>query len=508
MEPWRQQRLSNVAYYGDSSRRRSGNRARFLIFLSVFVLGCAVGLSYTYSRPAIYETSASLLITPPTDAPSATSAQVDPQTVGFERHALMANSLLSELNDRIQTESGHQDGTPATLADLQHMLRVERFEETNIVKLWVRASAPAILPIVANLWVNVYVESQVKFQQSLFDETDAELEQQTQDLQGRVEEKRAELANFRFENDIVSMQRDENRVLSEFNGLTNALNIAREEEVNARAYLEAVRSAVSKNQPVGTREDQARIGALENERLQLQYRVREFEDTYTADFIPYDREIQRVIEQLEIVEETLSEARKQAQSRVIADAEQRLATAQQSAREFGREVGRREQDVATFTSIFAVHVALQAELEQLEAAYREVVDRQVRRQVDRQRVITKVQILESAFEPLEPIWPDYTRDAAISVGGSLLIAFLSVLFYDFFNRPERLPAAPQDERVLYELARDALLVSAAAPKLEHDQPRELSESETQAEEAEAEVLEGEDQGTLPAPNGNSAAEDK
>ncbi len=412
------------------------NGKRFAIFLAVFLASAAASLAYVYQRPAVYESTASLLVTPPADRAALVAAlPSNPQAVGMERHALMTNSLLELLSNRLNQDVPLAEGEDWDVPDLQEMLWVERFEETNIVRLWARGAEPAELPLLLNAWIDVYLKIQVDFQESLYSETDRELLRQAAELQQRVETKRDALALFRDTNDIVSMEREENRAVSRLRGLSLSLDEAREEVVKASANLDTVTRSAARGEVVAGREDRIRISELEDEVAIRRSQIADFRRRFTDAFIPLDRDIQLAFQELESYELQLAERRRVASERAIEEARRELASARQTAEELTRQLSESEREISAFSELFAEHEALTEELRDLENAYRDINEQQVRRQVDRDRAVTQVEVLERANEPIEPSWPNYTRDAAIAVGGSALLGFIVVLAFDFFTRP-------------------------------------------------------------------------
>lgn len=438
------------------------NSVRFAIFVLVFLASAAASLLYVYQRPAVYQATASLLVTPPADrAALAAALPTDPQAVGFERHALMTNSLLELLSARLTRQLLPEDESRFSVPELQKTLRVERFEETNIVRLWARGNDPAELPLLLNNWIEIYLEIQTRFQESLYSEADRELARQADEMQIRVETMRVQLANFRQANDIVSLEREENRVVSRLRGLSTSLDRAEEDVVKASSELDAIIRAVARGDIVADREDKLQISQLEDEVAVRRTRIAEFRQRFTEAFIPLDRDIQLVMEELKIYEQQLEQRRLRAADRVVGEARRALASARQTAEELTRQLVESEQEISSFSAIFAEHEALKEELTNLETDYQEITQEQVRRQVDRDRAITQVEVLERANEPTEPTWPNYTRDAAIAVGGSALLSFIIVLLYDFFTRPPPQAATPAMEAIT--------IGTVSTPALYHDE---------------------------------------
>ena len=76
------------------------------------------------------------------------------------------------------------------------------------------------------------------------------IEDELKGLAEKINLKRTELENFRKINDISSTGRDENEPLARLNGLNNSLNKASEDEVRAKANLDAIKSAIARDEAV------------------------------------------------------------------------------------------------------------------------------------------------------------------------------------------------------------------------------------------------------------------
>lgn len=103
----------------------------------------------------------------------------------------------------------------------------------------------------------------------------------------------------------------------------------------------------------------------------------------------------------------------------------------------------------------------------------------------------QVKVIETAALPEKPVQPDYTRDAAIGVGASLLLAICSLLLYDFLIKPGK----KKDHQAIYPVTYTQILqnpspvlqasqhhdpATSLLPSVDPTFPRELSETEVQA----------------------------
>ena len=138
----------------------------------------------------------------------------------------------------------------------------------------------------------------------------------------RVEQARESLEQYRIDNHILSVERQENEVMSRLDGLNRALNTALEKEVNARAKLDTLRLAIQRGDKVVPKADSRSVAQLEGELEQLRARLRELSKRYTDDYIAKQAEYRAIPERIAELESRLVATYSQAQSTELRMAEQ------------------------------------------------------------------------------------------------------------------------------------------------------------------------------------------
>lgn len=464
------------------------NRRRILIFLSAVVASLAITLSYTFLRPAIYESNATVLVTPPVideRAGDVTNAQY----VELELQFLIGHTLLSRVLEKLSGAGLLANTVDFTLPDLQEMLAVASVENTNLIRLTARGPDKHLLPEVVNTWIDSYRDAHGDAIKAESEADSTAIDQELGELQGKVEEKRLALDRFRKDYDIVSMERNENRILRKLSGLTESLNKANEEQVAAQARLGAIRDAISRGRPVVNSVGQDSLTNLEQRYVEIQEQLKELENEFTPRYMSVDPEIKGLVRKRELLEQEISNKHREGRQAALAEAEQDLASAQQAVASLQRQLDEHRQQAMDFTTRFAEHEALQSELLQLETAYRSVQDQQLQMQVNTRSQYPQIRVKERAFLSDRAVYPHYLRDAGISVVASLLASLLLLWLYDFLTRPASHPVthdikqvfmASPETRVPGRMDDMRLPQSSAVPALEQQQPRELSPAEVMA----------------------------
>ena len=465
-----------------STPLRGSHRLR--VFLIVFILGCVISLTYTFMRPAVYRSTALLVVAARTsgEAPD-TGARTE--QVALQREVLTSRSLLNDVLSAILDTASPGDPAPRSVAELQDMLNVSPVGEAGALELWAEGPDPGVLPLVVNTWIDVYLTAQTASRETASDSADAELREQGAALELKVAAKRTQLDDFRRQYNIESIERDENRALSKLQGLNDALNKANEEQVSSEASLTAMRKAIAEGKPVVRIEDERTLAQLEQRAQEMREQMKDFEQRYTPAYMELNASVQTVKRNLQRVLEEMQKRRRQAQEAALAEAEQLYEGAREQTAKLSTQFAEYKQTVAEFTARFGEHQALQEELTELEQLYRDVQQRLVKTQVMDENQRPRLEVLERAFEPVRPVRPLYLRDAGISVAGAFILGLLAVFLYEFFTRKAEHPEAAGDYPFLYRILQRPQQSAAQfpagqpAPVLEHTPPRELAQSEVE-----------------------------
>lgn len=464
---------------------------RLWVFATVFALSLVVGWLVVFLRPPIYRATASLLTTAK-PAPDQSETLVDPQHVAIQQVLLTGQPLLVETLKRLEWE-GWLSPDELTPEQVKAWLSVEPVPATNLVELRAEGPRRELLAPLLNTWIDVYLEARAREVQASTGATLAALREQLASSEAKVAAKRQELAEFRRRYDIASMERSENETLARLNGLTQTLNQLSEEEVKAKAHLEAMRSAVATGRPVVPQEDSRTLAALQARAQVLREQMTALEQRFTPDYIRLNPQYRKIPEQLREIEDKIRLLVGNGQQVVLAQAEQDYQSAHQAVEETKRQLQEHKRLAAEFSARFAEHEALVEDLKQMEARQRELKDRITQLEVKQVEKYPQVEVVERAFRPHSPIRPPYLRDASLAVAVALALGVAAVWLVEYLTQREKpdLPltlagihvyATPAQVSKLLrqpeETDRPAL--EEPNPALEAPFPREITRSELES----------------------------
>jgi uncharacterized protein involved in exopolysaccharide biosynthesis len=499
---WVDMQLADTAEQEAPAPRRVLRR-RVGVFAATLVVALAVGLGYTFARPAVYRASSRIEIVPAAPLSAVEIKTALPQATTAAQMQVMTSRPVVEPAATQLGRQGHAlaELGPDPVAGMQARLQLNPVPDTGIVEIVATASTRELAAAMINEVVQSYrvnlEESGRASSGDAAEHADAEVKR----LEGIVAQKRAEVERFRARNSIVSSERDENQVLAQARNQTAALNVANDRVSAAEGKLRDVKAALDAGKEVVNPRDEAMLASLEQRLAQLQEDQLNLERLYTPDYLTRDPNLKLNPARIADLERKLVAARQASARSALAAAQDELASAKAAKQRTEENIAGTRVDVAQFGSRFNEFKAQEQALSDLERAYREAVQRKAMLAAsDRARALV-VRVLEPATPPVHAWRPDYSRDAAIASGASLLLALLATLIVELFHRTDRRSSILVTHRIATGLplhsaapplagpthpAAIGVASAAALPPPAPELPRELAQSEVAALLAAAE----------------------
>lgn len=417
-------------------------RRRVVVFLSTFFVLALIGLAFSYARPEIYRSSASLLSTTPSEinhllqSDQFDSAISDTQHIAVQNEILTDRMLLEQVRQRLNKIDTSSIVRELSTSELSNMLSVTSVVNSNLIELNADSPYPAILPKLVNTWIEIYKEIRAENLSKSTGEAITTLNDQIVTLESNIADKRKQLDAFRQQNNILSNERGENQVLARLKGLNDSLNAAEDEELKTKARLEAVKTAIAKGQPVfleNSIDNDNRLAALEEAAQILRERQATLEQQYTPEYIQLVPDLKAVPDQLKVIEGKISKIGQNGQELILSDATQAYNAAKQKTRDLRRQLEEHKAIAGRFTTQFSQHQAFQDELQGLEKQYQSSKDKVLQANIKLHKKYPQIEVVRAAFLPDQPIAPSYMRDAGIILAGALLLALIAVLMIEFLS---------------------------------------------------------------------------
>jgi succinoglycan biosynthesis transport protein ExoP len=464
------------------------NRRRRRVFLGTLVIALVLSLGFTWLRPAEYRASALLEITAATEAPAARGpgGNVSESAKPFltEVQVLTSRPVLEAVAARLVHDGRDLSGFgPDPVAGMQSCLDAIPVASTNVVELVATGQRPELLAPLVDTIIGVYQDRLAETFRSATSESMAQADDEVKRLETTVSAKRRDVEAFRLRNDIVSLQRDENEVLARVRNLSTSLSTANDRVAAAEGKAHALSESAAAGKAAVRARDDPTLASLEQRASQIREELRDLERGFMPEYLAKDPKVIAERARLVELEQQIVAQRAAGQQTAILEAQEELASAQGAAARIQNEMSSSRQEAAQFNARFNEYKSRQGELDELETAYRDALQRRAKLEASERARTPTTKVLEAATTPQEAWRPLYWRDTAFSLGGSLALALLAMWLVELLNRPEPQPAVvliqPQPGALRYEAPPHALANgSAPAMSLEVTEPTLLPRQST------------------------------
>lgn len=409
-------------------------RARRKVFTFVAMLVLLAGGVFTLLQPVMYRSSATVLMSAPT-AIDKRMQDADIQGVAIQRRVLTGREITSALSDAV-----NELGVELDPIDLRKMLDVAAVPETNLLELSASGSEAEELPPLVETWIDVYTKARASDIETRKSTTLNEVQDELDGLEGRLEEARQALNDYRQENEIISMERQENAVLSRLDGLNKALNNAVEAEVKAEAYLDTLKESLAAGEQVVPKSERSDVASMNRRLTQLRGRLEDLQAKYTDDYIMKDARLRKVPQQVEELEARLRDAYQEGTQAELENAERNYRTARESVADLESRLQAHKAEVSDFNNTYAIHQALVSDLSRLEQLNRETQARLVQIEVRKVEKYPQVSVVD--WPKAQPVrtGPPYAMLLGGTAGAAFVLGVLAVWLYSYLHPRPAQPA--------------------------------------------------------------------
>jgi hypothetical protein len=259
-------------------------------------------------------------------------------------------------------------------------------------------------------------------------------------LSQKIAEQELLLQTFASENNITSLERDENRALSQTKNLGANLDDALAEQAQAQALLNSLQASINDGQTIIRPADKAQIDATRLSLQELNANLAALSEKYTQAYLERDPAIvaqQQKAQQLQIL---LDEQINASREDYLLEVKRDLNTVEGKVAQLNSQVVEQNKLAQTFNQSLEQYKRLDDELKALQLQAQTLKNQQVAQEVAKPYQ-AKISLLEPAFLPDFAIGPNYQLHSLISLGIALTLSILALLLFSFIFRQKTSNAA-------------------------------------------------------------------
>lgn len=428
------QPFSHLGIDPSDPQQQRFQKGKWQILVGTFLLILIIANGVIWSRAPTYQSQAILHFSY-TSQQEQGLAELAQRQITLHQQRLKSNSVLSLVVD----ELAQSQRLKINLHTLFEALTAEASLTGRIITLKANGSEPQLLKPMLDAWAHVYL--QLVASETLENNSDQLLvaDDRLQLLELKISEQQQRLQLFASENQITSLERDENRVLSQTKNLGANLDKALAEESQAQALLNSLTDATNAGQTIIRPTDQAKIDATKQSLREINGNLSALSEKYTQAYLERDPVIvakQKKAQQLQIL---LEQQIQSSQEDYLLDVKRDLSAAKGKVQQMNTQLVEQNKLAQVFSQNLEQYKRLDDQLKALQTQAQTLKNQQVAQEVSKP-FDAKVALLEPAFFPDYAIGPNYSLNSLISVLVAAIVAILALLLYSFIFK-QKAPGA-------------------------------------------------------------------
>lgn len=435
------QHFSSAGIGASDTQHKSFQKRKWQVLIGTFLLVMITANAVIWSQAPIYQSKAILHFSYSLQTEQLFGDLAQRQ-ITLHQQRLKSNNVLSLVSDELEQSQ-------MLMISIQALIDTLTADESltgRIITLKANGSEIQILKPILDAWIKVYLELvQSEMQINKSDELMA-TEQQLQSLESKIFEQEQQLQFFALENNITSLERDENRVLSQSKNLGANLDQALAEQAQTQALLNSLIESINNGKVFIRPDDKAEIAATKLRIQEINAILAALTEQYTQTYLERDPTIvaqQQTALNLQLL---LKEQIKISQTNYLQDVKRDLSVNMGKVEQMNSQLVEQNKLAQVFSQRLAQFKRLDDELKALQTQAQVLKNQQVAQEVTKP-FDAKITLLEPAFTPNFSIGPNYQLNSLISLAVAVIMSIIALLLFSFIFK-QKLSSATSNFVVL------------------------------------------------------------
>ena len=417
--------FTNAGIDPSEFRHKTFQKRKWQILIATFLLILITANAVIWIQPPLYQSQAILHFSYASQTKQE-FAELAQRQITLHQQRIKSNNVLSLVVKELE-QSRMLIIKIQTLFDV---LSVEASLTGRIITLKANGSDPQILKPIIDAWIKVYL--QLVASETQINNTNDQLvaDQQLGLLELKITEQAQRLQSFASQNNITSLERDENRVLSQTKNLGIYFDQALAEKAQTQALLDSLVESINNGESIIRPMDKAQIDAIKLSLQEVNANLSTLSEKYTQAYLERDQAIvaqQQKSLQLQVL---LEEQIKMSQVDYLLDVKRELSAARGKVEKMNTQLVEQNKLAQVFSQNLEQYKRLDDALKALQTQAQTLKNQQVAQQVSKP-FDANVSLVEPAFIPNFAIGPNYSLYSLISLIAAVIVAVLALLLYSF-----------------------------------------------------------------------------
>lgn len=403
-------------------------KQKWLVLTITFLVVFVAAMGWIWSRAEVYQSQAIVHFSY-AQQHNTEQSTVPVEQITLNNQRLTSNRVVSDLSARLMA----YESMSYTPEQLSGMLSTEANTSSRIISLFATGEDSTVLKPILEQWLNLYLEQLSAETLAATAETLSEEQQKLVALEEKIADQRLVVKQYGEEHNIVSLERDENRILAKIKSKGIALDEAEAMQAEAKAELATVKQSIANGEVVFHPNDKSRMDSLYAVIATIESELAELAENFTPAYMNMDPEIVGKKRKLEELKGNYDKTVAESQQRYLEELQRTVTVSQQKQMQLDGELKQLALDAQVFNQKLEEYGRLAGALEQLQLQSQTLRDQMVEAEVQKP-LQASITILEQPFAPDFPIAPHYWRDSAIALVVSLVIGLLALQLFSSIHK--------------------------------------------------------------------------
>ena len=417
--------FTNAAIDPSEFQHKTFQKRKWQVLITTFLLILITANAVIWIQSPIYQSQATLHFSY-TSQTKQEFAELAQRQITLHQQRMKSNNVLSFVAKELE-QSQMLIIKVQTLFDA---LVVEASLTGRIITLKANGSDPQILKPIIDAWIKVYLqlvasETQINNTDDLLD-----VDQQLEFLELKITEQAQLLQSFASHNNITSLERDENRVLSQAKNLGANLDQALAEQAQTQALLDSLVESINNGESIVRPMDNAQIDAIKLSLQEVNANLSALSEKYTQAYLERDQAILAQQQKSLQLQALLEEQIKMSQVDYLLDVKRKLSAARGKVEKMNTQLVEQNKLTQVFSQNLEQYKRLDDALKALQNQAQTLKNQQIAQEVSKP-FDAKISLLEPAFIPDFAIGPNYSLNSLISLIAAVIVAVLAMLLFSF-----------------------------------------------------------------------------
>ena len=417
--------FTNAAIDPSEFQHKIFQKRKWQVLIATFLLILITANAVIWIQSPIYQSQATLHFSY-TSQTKQEFAELAQRQITLHQQRMKSNNVLSFVAKELE-KSQMLIIKVQTLFDA---LVVEASLTGRIITLKANGSDPQILKPIIDAWIKVYL--QLVASETQINNTDDLLvvDQQLEFLELKITEQAQLLQSFARHNNITSLERDENRVLSQAKNLGANLDQALAEQAQTQALLDSLVESINNGESIVRPMDNAQIDAIKLSLQEVNANLSALSEKYTQAYLERDQAILAQQQKSLQLQALLEEQIKMSQVDYLLDVKRKLSAARGKVEKMNTQLVEQNKLTQVFSQNLEQYKRLDDALKALQNQAQTLKNQQIAQEVSKP-FDAKISLLEPAFIPDFAIGPNYSLNSLISLIAAVIVAVLALLLFSF-----------------------------------------------------------------------------